>query len=337
VASNYTGNPTATQAPASAPSAGTAPILSLIQDADGNTAANLYQAWKVCADYIAFLMTRGTYSLFGTGADGNVSPGAGTTTLARGFAYQNLTLAGTTLKPSRFPIFVRDTLTIDATSVIQDNGNAGQNGSGATPGNGGAALAAAVLGGSGVGGNAVATLAAGGAGGNATNSLGGAGGKGGDTGGVGGTGGTVAAPAAAAGLIYQMETFLDGHLRGGGSLTMLTGGAGGGGAQGSTTGGPKGGGGGGGGGGVVLVCARKIVCAGGGPHISSIGGAGGAAEPTGGLTQGGGGGGGGGLILVMASEITGLVTSVAGGAAGASAAGFPGAVGSAGNAIIFQV
>jgi hypothetical protein len=39
VASNYTGNPT---------------VLSLIADADGNTAANLYQAWKVLADYCAY-------------------------------------------------------------------------------------------------------------------------------------------------------------------------------------------------------------------------------------------------------------------------------------------
>jgi hypothetical protein len=335
--SSYVGNPTATQTPSALPGPGVKPTISIPAGSEVRTIASISQQMKCLADFVAYLNTRGAWSLFGTGLDGNVSPGAGTTTLARAFAYQNLTLAGTTLKPSRFPVFVRDTLTIDATSVIQDNGNAGQNGSGATPGNGGAALAAAVLGGGTVGGNATATLVAGGAGGNATNSLGGAGGKGGDTGGTGGTGGTVAAPAAAAGMIYQLETFLDGHIRGGGALTMLTGGAGGGGGQGSTTGGPKGGGGGGGGAGVVLICARKIVCSGAGPHITAIGGAGGAAEPTGGLTQGGGGGGGGGLILIMASEITGLVTSVVGGAAGASAAAFPGAVGAAGNAIIFQV
>jgi hypothetical protein len=335
--SSYIGDYTATQAPSAAPGPGVKPTISIPAGNEVRTIESITQAMKVDTDFLAWLMTRGAYALFGTGIDGNVSPGAGTTTLTSAKAYNSLTLAGTTLKPSRFPVFVRDTLTIDATSVIQDNGNAGQNGSGGTPGNGGAALAAAVLGGGTVGGNGTATLVAGGAGGNAASSLGGAGGKGGDTGGVGGAGGTVTVPAAAAGLIYQLETFLDGHIRGGGALTMLTGGAGGGGGQGSTTGGPKGGGGGGGGGGVVLVCARKIVCAGAGPHISSVGGAGGAAEPAGGLTQGGGGGGGGGLILIMASEISGLVTSVIGGAGGASAAAFPGAAGSAGNVIIFQV
>lgn len=54
MASNFTGNPTAVEAPAVDPALGQPPVLSLIQDADGNTAANLYQAWKVLADYSAY-------------------------------------------------------------------------------------------------------------------------------------------------------------------------------------------------------------------------------------------------------------------------------------------
>lgn len=54
MASNFTGNPTAIEAPASDPALGQPPVLSLIADADGNTAANLYQAWKVLADYCAY-------------------------------------------------------------------------------------------------------------------------------------------------------------------------------------------------------------------------------------------------------------------------------------------
>jgi hypothetical protein len=56
VASNYVGSPTAVQAPGTAPAVNNAPTLSLIQDADGNTAANLYQAWKVLADNEAFIL-----------------------------------------------------------------------------------------------------------------------------------------------------------------------------------------------------------------------------------------------------------------------------------------
>lgn len=54
MSTSYPGNPTAAQSPSAAPGPGIMPTVSLIQDADGNTAANLYQAWKVPADYLAF-------------------------------------------------------------------------------------------------------------------------------------------------------------------------------------------------------------------------------------------------------------------------------------------
>jgi hypothetical protein len=63
VASNYTGNPSAVQTPSLAPGPGIVPVVSLIQDADGNTAANLYQAWKVPVDDVAYLMN-GHFSSF---------------------------------------------------------------------------------------------------------------------------------------------------------------------------------------------------------------------------------------------------------------------------------
>lgn len=64
MASNYTGNPSAVQSPGVAPGPGILPTLSLIQDADGNTAANLYQAWKVTADQLAFWGFPGRYGQF---------------------------------------------------------------------------------------------------------------------------------------------------------------------------------------------------------------------------------------------------------------------------------
>jgi hypothetical protein len=72
MASNYTGTYTNVQAPATAPAVNNSPVVSLIQDADGNTAANLYQAWKVCADNLDLLlkMFGGTLTAKGIQADG---------------------------------------------------------------------------------------------------------------------------------------------------------------------------------------------------------------------------------------------------------------------------
>lgn len=56
MASNYTGNPTATQAPSGAPIIDTAPIASLPADGDPENAASVAQAMKVPMDWLAWLM-----------------------------------------------------------------------------------------------------------------------------------------------------------------------------------------------------------------------------------------------------------------------------------------
>lgn len=61
MAAPYIGNPSAAQSPSPAPGPGIIPTVSLIADADGNTAANLYQAWKVPADQLAFWAFPGRY------------------------------------------------------------------------------------------------------------------------------------------------------------------------------------------------------------------------------------------------------------------------------------
>ena len=54
-------------------------------------------------------------SLFGTGADGNVTISSGTTTLTRDMLYNNLTLSGTgKINTAGFKIFVSGTLDISA-------------------------------------------------------------------------------------------------------------------------------------------------------------------------------------------------------------------------------
>lgn len=55
---NYTGIPSATQAPGAAPGSGVAPVLSLPSDGDVNSAASVAQAFKECADYIAYIQSK---------------------------------------------------------------------------------------------------------------------------------------------------------------------------------------------------------------------------------------------------------------------------------------
>jgi hypothetical protein len=64
MASNYTGDPTAVQAPASAPGVGVAPIVVLPDDPDAFNAAAFYQAYKTLADYTAFVLRAGGGSPF---------------------------------------------------------------------------------------------------------------------------------------------------------------------------------------------------------------------------------------------------------------------------------
>jgi len=55
MSSNYTGNPSSTQAPAAAPDPDNFPIAVLPADGDPDNAASVAQAYKVLADYIAWL------------------------------------------------------------------------------------------------------------------------------------------------------------------------------------------------------------------------------------------------------------------------------------------
>ena len=55
MSTNYTGNPTATQAPSPIPGAQAFPIAVLPADGDADNAASVAQAFKVLADNIAFL------------------------------------------------------------------------------------------------------------------------------------------------------------------------------------------------------------------------------------------------------------------------------------------
>lgn len=266
--------------------------------------------------------------VYGSGVDGNVSKSTGTTNITKDMHYNNLSLTGDAVlvngsaaSKSSYRIFVKDTLTLGGTAIINANGNAGADdtagaaktydnttlGSSAAGGAGGASDA------DGTAGGAVSALSMGGAGG--------AGGKGGESGKAGGAGGAATAITSKVGGdgtkiggILALRNFLYGPLgeipgvNGG----LLNGGAGGGGGGGDDD--TKKGGGGGGGGGVVIISAKKIVAT-GTPKITANGGAGGKGESD---LGGGGGGGGGGVVLVYteADTVEGVTIEVKGGAGG---------------------
>jgi hypothetical protein len=262
---------------------------------------------------------------YGSGADGAGTYGANTT-LDRVYEFQDLTIgAGVVLNTGGYPLYVRGTLTMaDGAKIVRDGNSA----SGLTAG---AAIVAAVLGGSGAGGNG-ATSTDGVNGGSVTNSLGGAGG--GFAGSYAGSPGTATRPIASAGgdsNASNLTTFTSGNVYAGATWnTKITGGGGGGGA-GAQSGSGSTGGGGGSGGGVVTVFAFNIV-AGVGAIISANGGNG--ANGTG--TEAGGGSGGGGGFVAVVSQVdqpANLTLSATGGTGGTKVgtglwlAGAPGSAG----------
>lgn len=315
--SNYTGNPTAVQAPASAPAPGVLPILSLPIGSDALTIESLYQDLKVLADYVGFGMQNIT-PLYGDGFDGAATLDGAVTpawtsrvgsvyTMVRTARLTNLTLnSGITLITNGFPLYGTGVLTTSGGGAnINNDGIAG---SGATQG---AGLGVNFLGGSGGGGNG----ATGSAGTSQTNSYGGSGGNGG---GGGGAGGTSSVPSDANG---SSGVFLPGFLGAifspKNGLTTLSGGSGGGGGGGGS------GGGGGGGGGVMAISFRALAL----NAASDIHAKGG----NGGNNSTGGGGGGGGAIWLVCGSVGGAVfsgaTNCPGGATGTGTAGTPGSNG----------
>lgn len=85
-------------------------------------------------------------SVFGDGSDGDLTT-SGNVSLSRDMFYDDLTVsAGDTINPSGYRIFVKGTLTIEATGEILDDGNNGSNGS---AGGNGAAYPTSATGGAG--------------------------------------------------------------------------------------------------------------------------------------------------------------------------------------------
>lgn len=301
--------------------------------------------------------------LFGDGSDGDVTLGAGSTTLTRDMFYDNLEIpSGSHLNTAGFRVFVRGTLTLAGT--IGRFGNNGAVGSGGSAAAGGAALSGGCLpvsgsGGSGGAGSSLgvtgggtmnqcprgfsAAAAPGGThpGGGAAGNPGTAGGAGhgggggagsnnaGSAGFAGGAGTTLTLAAATMGDVRAYGQIVQGRGINNTAFTCASGGGGGGGGQ-------TGGGGGGGGGGAWVVVSARLVDDQGGSVVAT-GGNGGNATGNGG---GGGGGGGGviGFVLGSGSFPTLNVSGGTGGTGGGTApGGGAGGAGGAGITIQYRV
>lgn len=345
MASTYTGNPTATQSPAAQPALGLFPAESLPADLDPANAASVLQAFKVVADYVAFLMKFYGVSPFESGSFADLTLNTPNTLAADAF-YNNLTFtSGGSFRTAGRVLYVRDTLTFSGTGFMEVDDPA------ATPGATGSASAGA--GGSGLNSAGSATILGGGSGGTGgaaglagvdgngvLDSLGGAGGAGGTVGPT--TGGNPGARTAFETghswipFLHNQGAF--GVRRSGtaGARTATTfgiqGGAGGGGGAGGAG---QGGGGGGAGGGVGVIIARNVIFN-ANNNLRAPGGRGGDGGP-GGASASGGGGGGGGTWLVYYGSVSGTAqlasACVPGGGAGlrGTSGGADGVVGSVGS------
>lgn len=364
---NYTGNPTAVEAPASAPGPGVAPILALPADGEPVNAAAFAQAYKVCADYIAYLNLQSVNAMFGDASDGSATlDGTNTVawatkvgsvyTMTRDAYLTNLTVtgAGVELKvgssaaQTNYRLFGRGQLTTAGGAIITSNGGAAATtsaGVGSWLPSNGPSCGGGTAGGA--GGSAAGT--AGSAAFFAAGGVGGTGGTGSNGAGAAGGAITVSALTSATnpGLRVYSGPHLFGYAVGGGLGTLFTGnqgfatpilgGTGGGGGGGGSVGN---GGGGGGGGGVLPIAFRNVLLA-NGTDLQAKGGAGGSNSGT---NDGGGAGGGGGLILlacatltVTSGSISAAVNCAGGAGASGTGTGTAGASGSNGNYILIQL
>jgi hypothetical protein len=275
-----------------------------------------------------------TYGLgyFGDGTDGDATI-TGSFTAGRELYYNNLSITGTgSFKPNGYKIYVKETLTIEASASINDDGNVPVGTTGALLINTRNYLGGAAGGGA----NSIINAAA------AGNNGGGSGGNSSlnvfnlaPTGGVGGTAG-VRAGGNGGGAAQPSPNqkwngrWYDGRFSGG----SFNGGSGGGSGGCATADPALASGAGGGGAGIVWVSAKNVVNNG---RISANGGNGGNASGSAGAAAGGGGGAGGLVCLITKSTSYGVVTANGGSGGSGVVGGGSGNAGSSGSVAIIIV
>jgi len=268
------------------------------------------------------------FGYFGDGSDGDATI-TGSLTASRELYYNNLSITGTgSIKPNGYKIYVKETLTIQTSASINDDGNAPV---GTT---GGVALTARnYLGGASGGGansilNAVASGINGGGSTNASfNSL-----SLPPTGGIGGTAGARAGGTGGGASQTSPHQKWNGRWYDGRWTGGAFNGGGGGGSGGCAVADPAlASGAGGSGGGVVWIAAKNVVNNG---RISANGGNGGNASGSAGASAGGAGGAGGLVCLVTKSTSYGVITANGGSGGTGVVGGGSGGPGSSGSVAI---
>lgn len=283
-------------------------------------------------------------SVFGDGSDGDrtldgsttilgMAPSSSVYTAARDLYFDDLTInAGVTLFMNGFKLHVAGTCTtVDATSIIHNNGKAAVADAAGAVTNTAASTGVGTAGGAGRAGSSGVGVA----GGNHAigfpghTGVGGAGG--GDGTNVGGAGGTFTALAAAKGGARNLFNLLMGLVFGtqtsgtAALMSLFGGGSGGGGGATDHTDGTAGGG--GGAAGVLIGAINNLVGAG---KFQANGGAG--ADGTSAAHNAGGGGGGmGGVVILVTRTNDGAYTAEATGGLGGAKAGASGVAGTAGS------
>lgn len=269
--------------------------------------------------------------LFGNGSDGNVTLGAGTTSIAscQIKQYKNLSIpAGATLTTTETQeavliIYVQERCTIAGTVSMDAKGGIGTAGIGPSGGSGSNPTSYTnAYGGSGGGG--------GGSNGGGGNYAGGGGGNTVATGGAAGITPTYAGSAGNAISYYSNAKIRMDPLTRAYALSSWGAGGGNGGAYNSVSGS-----GGKGGGGIIFIAKELVIAASG--VVTSDGANG--SSPVGGESGGGGGGGGGFIYFITARySNAGSVAAAAGsGVAGTGATGGAGAAGGAGTIIVEEL
>lgn len=297
----------------------------------GNNTGSTANALDLTKAQVQTLLEIAGAELFtGDGSNGDLSISSGTTTLGvNSYLYNNLTMSGTAqINTSQHPLFVKGTLTISGSAIIQNNGIAGGTNPGTGAGAGGAArafgryFASGVAGGGGAAGTTTAggsagTTASAGCGPNTRSTNGGRGGSGGTgSAGAAGISGDAANPSIVSWPSYPLVNpfVIVNAAAGGVYLSSGHAGRGGGAGGGNGTNAGLGGGGGGSGAGCVYIACNTLDISGASASaIQAIGGLGGSSSNSVTAGQGGGGGaggGGGGLVVIAYKELIGSATDL---------------------------
>jgi len=125
VPSNFTGDPTAAEAPSPAPSLAEYPIVQQPADGDDVDAASVAQAPQTLANNVAYILDRLRDMYFGTGVDGALSITGSSTVNMTGMQYfTTVSVTSGVLNTNGWPVIARDSITVNGQTIAAKGSNA---------------------------------------------------------------------------------------------------------------------------------------------------------------------------------------------------------------------